>query len=169
MKEGGALHVRIKGRLQGIEPDLQDHAFTIHNGPADYRHGCSQLNGHFNPTNTPHGAPNDPPNKRHVGDLGNIYVRRFGYADIHTNDDLIQVGTGNQDYDIVGKTLAVHILPDNFGRVDNLTKAIPAIDNGAIIACGNIELTPAGSSAQNLQFSFLLTLMVVSFVFYCKF
>jgi len=65
---------------------------------------------HWNPTNTVHGIP--PFSPRHVGDMGNVY----SYANDSTawysyqNNDILTLTGPNS---IVGRTLTIHVDPDN--------------------------------------------------------
>ena len=85
--------------------------------------------GHFNPMNTPHGAPSDASGNRHVGDLGNVTADDQGMVNAEMLDSVIALDGSNS---IVGKALMVHA-----GR-DDLTSQ-PSGDSGARIACGVIR------------------------------
>ena len=98
--------VQITGQVVGLTPGL--HGFHVH----EYG-DCSALDagsagGHFNPTNMPHGGPDDK--KRHVGDLGNIKADAKGRATINMQDKVIQL---RGPYSIVGRSLIVHAKADD--------------------------------------------------------
>lgn len=91
---------------------------------------------HFNPNNSKHGGPNDPPSQRvritafingnhqlnllelinwnliykHVGDLGNITADENGRATFRLMDTLLKV------HDIIGRALVVTERADDLGR-----------------------------------------------------
>lgn len=60
----------------------------------DLSSGCLSTGGHFNPFGRDHGAPFDPPTKRHVGDLGNIKTNKEGKVVLYLEDKIISlIGT----------------------------------------------------------------------------
>ena len=61
--------VIIDVNLSGLAPG--NHGIHIHEA-GNLLDGCKSCCAHFNPDNTTHGGPNDLPNQRHAGDLGNI-------------------------------------------------------------------------------------------------
>jgi len=65
--------------------------------------------GHWNPNAAPHGIP--PYTPRHVGDMGNIYsYDNNGTAWYYHSNDLLPLSGPSS---IIGRTLTVHISPDD--------------------------------------------------------
>ncbi|MDQ3694402.1 MAG: superoxide dismutase family protein, partial [Chloroflexota bacterium] len=90
--------------------------------------------GHFNPTGTQHGDPDDP--NAHAGDLGNITP---GEELTRTTDRFIVSAGPNSLRDIDGSALLIH------AQADDLTTD-PAGNSGGRIACGVIA-SPMGTPA----------------------
>ena len=67
------------------------HATPASSASGDLSNGCISAGPHFNPFEVTHGAPSDPPQKRHVGDLGNIKTSSQGIASISLEDPLISL------------------------------------------------------------------------------
>ncbi|CAF5049362.1 unnamed protein product, partial [Rotaria sp. Silwood1] len=66
--------VRVTGTLTNLEPNTRYHGFHVHMfALPDGIWDCSQAGAHWNPYETTHGGRNDPTERRHVGDLGNIW------------------------------------------------------------------------------------------------
>lgn len=119
-------NVIIAAHVTGLPPGK--HGFHIHeNGDCTAPDGTS-AGGHFNPGGTPHGAPSNPPDKRHVGDLGNITADASGTAHHEAKDPVISL---EGPASIRGKALIVH------AGEDDLTSQ-PTGAAGARIACGVI-------------------------------
>ncbi|XP_045782897.1 titin-like [Maniola jurtina] len=116
------------GSVHGLTPGL--HGLHVrHTG--DLSMGCESLGEHYNPYNSPHGGPNDPVDKRHAGDLGNIIADEEGRATFRIVDDLLQI------HEIVGRSIAVTERRDDLGRGSSLTSKIDG-DSGMPVACGII-------------------------------
>lgn len=101
-------------------PDDNFHGFHIHEGAnctGTMNDSFANAGSHYNPTNMPH--PN------HVGDLPPV---------LSSNGVVFSVFYTNRFFpeDIIGKTIIVHELPDDF-----ITQ--PSGDAGAMIACGEIK------------------------------
>jgi Cu-Zn family superoxide dismutase len=119
--------VRIVAELEGLEPGR--HGFHIHaKGDCSAADGTS-AGGHFNPHGTAHGAPDNPPGERHVGDLGNLEAAEDGTAHYQRSDRSIALDGPDS---ILGKAVIVHAL------ADDLTSQ-PTGNAGARLACGVIR------------------------------
>ncbi|MEZ4599680.1 MAG: superoxide dismutase family protein [Syntrophotaleaceae bacterium] len=123
-RDGG---IRVTADLTGLEPGR--HGFHIHEFGDCSAPDASSAGDHYNPTGTPHGAPTDPPEKRHVGDLGNLEADAEGKAHLEMVDPVIALDGENS---IVGKAVVIHAQPDD------LTSQ-PAGNAGPRVACGVIE------------------------------
>lgn len=119
--------VRVTAELKGLPPGL--HGFHIHEyGDCSAADGTS-AGGHFNPAGTMHGAPDNPADRRHVGDLGNLQAREDGTAHYDREDAVISLEGPDS---IVGKAVIVH------ARADDLTSQ-PTGAAGPRLACGVIR------------------------------
>lgn len=114
--------VRVEGTIRGLSDGK--HGFHVHAGST-----CTNRGGHFNPTNTPHGSPDEPSTQRHVGDLGNL-VSEDDTARYERVDRVIPL-SGPQS--IVGHALVVHQGEDEYIPQ-------PSGNSGTEIGCGVIEL-----------------------------
>lgn len=135
--EGNAVHgsirfskvengVRVEGHLEGVPPGM--HGFHIHQfGDCSSGDGKS-AGGHFNPTNTAHGAPSDE--IRHVGDLGNISANSDGVAHFDFVDTRISL---SGEANILGRGVILHEV------ADDLTSQ-PTGAAGSRLACGVIGI-----------------------------
>lgn len=123
--------------VRGLDPGA--HGFHVHEGtscgPADIDDdGTAEpggaAGGHFNPENTPHGAPTDPRAQRHAGDLGNVMAGDGRSAVGSMSDEVLSFDgvTG-----VVGHAMMIH------GGRDDL-ESQPSGAAGARVACGVIEL-----------------------------
>lgn len=121
--------VRVVADLEGL--GAETHGFHVHEFGDCSAPDASSAGDHFNPQNTPHGAPDAPAAERHAGDLGNIEAGADGTARYDRTDTVLSLGGANS---IVGKAVVVHA-----GR-DDLTSQ-PSGDAGDRLACGVIEAT----------------------------
>jgi len=124
-QEAGGVHVvaRVQGAPAGT------HGFHVHavgtcEGP-DFK----TAGDHFNPTNTPHGAPDAA--QHHAGDFGNIEVASDGTGNLDLTTTMLSVGDGGAN-DVVGKAVILHA-----GKDDLTTQ--PSGNAGARIACGVVQ------------------------------
>ena len=129
--------VMVMVSLDGLDEGA--HGFHVHeNGscePGDSdEDGADEpggaAGGHFNPTDTPHGAQDDPAAERHVGDLGNVEADADGSVSTEFSDDIIAMDGENS---IIGLALIVHSGEDDFTTQ-------PSGDSGSRVACGIIEM-----------------------------
>lgn len=120
--------VMIVGDLKGLEPGK--HGFHVHETGDCSAPDASSAGGHFNPAGTPHGAPDNPPTQRHVGDLGNLEAGPDGMAHYERMDKVISLGGPDS---IVGRAVIVH------GGADDLTSQ-PSGNAGPRVACGVIRI-----------------------------
>lgn len=127
---GGALQVTYV--LDGMP--LGEHGIHIHeNGSCeDGEDGTpgGAAGGHFNPDSSLHGASDQLPPARHVGDLGNIIINNEETAFGSFPDRIARLDGANS---IVGRAVVIHAGPDDF-----VTQ--PSGNSGPRIACGVIEV-----------------------------
>jgi Cu-Zn family superoxide dismutase len=117
--------VEITGEVSGLTPGL--HGFHIHEfGDLTDTDMGKHAGGHFNPTNMPHGGPNDE--KRHAGDLGNLEAGQDGKAVVKMLDGVILL---NGPPSILGRGIIVHADPDDL-------KTQPTGNAGGRVAVGVI-------------------------------
>ena len=120
-------HTHIIGFIGHLTPGL--HGLHVHEVGDCSTPDASSAGEHFSAQpGHPHGAPSDPPNQRHAGDLGNIEADANGVAEIAIeNSELILSGKSGA----LGRALVVHALPDDL-------ESQPAGNSGDRIACGVI-------------------------------
>ncbi|MEX0703009.1 MAG: superoxide dismutase family protein [Planctomycetales bacterium] len=100
--------VAITGTISGLSPGK--HGFHVHEfGDLTDGGAGKSAGGHFNPTNKPHGRPEDA--ERHVGDLGNVVADESGQATINLRDRVIRL---DGPHSIIGRGLVVHVGEDKF-------------------------------------------------------
>ena len=125
ISQNGGL--RVVADIEGLTPGK--HGFHIHQTGDCSAPDASSAGGHFNPGNTPHGAPESPPAKRHAGDLGNLEANAEGKAHYEMVDPVLSLGGPNS---IVGKSVIVHAQPDDLSTQ-------PTGNAGPRQACGVIR------------------------------
>ncbi|KAK0219248.1 superoxide dismutase [Armillaria fumosa] len=130
--------VQIRGRIQGLDPSAL-RGFHVHEF-GNLTDGCTSAGAHYNPFNTPHGAPTDSVQSRHVGDLGNIQSDGSGVAVLDFRDGIIKL---DGPLSIVGRSVVVHTGTDDLGR-GGTPLSLTTGNAGARAACGVIELTRNG-------------------------
>jgi Cu-Zn family superoxide dismutase len=116
--------VKIVADVSGLTPGL--HGFHVHEFGDCSASDAASAGGHFNPTQTHHGAPDMP--FRHVGDLGNLVADASGKAHYERVDTMIALDGGNS---VIGHAMIVH------ENVDDL-KTQPTGNAGGRVACGVI-------------------------------
>jgi len=118
--------VHIISKLQGLPPGR--HGFHLHQHGNCGDNGMA-AGGHYNPTGTPHGSPDNDVSHRHVGDLGNLEANHKGDAHDNRFDNVIKL-SGPQS--VIGLSVIIHANPDDF-----VTQ--PTGNAGARIGCGVIK------------------------------
>lgn len=118
--------IRVVADLTGLTPG--EHGFHVHETGDCSAPDATSAGGHFNPSNMPHGAPDDA--ERHEGDLGNITADSAGKAHYDRVDKVLSFEGPDS---IVGRAVIVHT------GVDDL-KSQPSGDAGGRGACGVIEM-----------------------------
>ncbi|KAF9417229.1 hypothetical protein HW555_005631 [Spodoptera exigua] len=124
--EEGALVA--DGSIDGLPAGM--HGVHVHTA-GDLSQGCKSIGEHYNPCGAPHGAPEDPMDRRHAGDLGNIVADETGRATFRIVDNVLKV------WDIIGRSVAVTERKDDLGRGSSPSSKIDG-DSGTPIACGII-------------------------------
>lgn len=119
--------IRVTAQIQGLPPGR--HGIHVHEKGDCSAPDASSAGGHYNPDGTPHGAPGNPPDQRHAGDLGNLESGENGTAKYERVDTIIQLSGENS---IVGKAVVIHAGEDDF-------QSQPSGDAGPRMACGVIE------------------------------
>lgn len=120
--------VRVQGRLEGLEPGL--HGFHVHeNSSCAMQDGtpAGAAGGHYNPDDSPHGAPDDANGERHIGDFGNVRAQSNGVATFSFSYQRDEEDFG----DLENKAVLVHS-----GRDD--LRSQPSGDAGARVGCGQM-------------------------------
>lgn len=118
--------VQMTGEVNGLAPG--EHGFHIHQNP-DCGDGGQAAGGHWNPQDTPHGAPDAPSSERHAGDFGNITAGDDSTATIDVSYARSELSLPD---DLFGHALLVH------GGEDDLTSQ-PSGAAGDRMGCGVIE------------------------------
>lgn len=133
--------VRVECRLSGFKNKNTLRGFHIHES-GDLRFsdatGCC---AHFNPTGEAHGGrtgrfgPFEVVNtKRHVGDLGNIYVDGSGYSTTTFTDSMIAL---RGSHNIIGRSVVIHEHEDDLGKTNHPLSSTTG-NSGARVAAGVI-------------------------------
>lgn len=111
-------YVLIVADIKGLPPSQSGFfGFHIHEGNSCTGENFADTLSHYNPKNTPHPS--------HAGDLPSL-LKCNGGAYLSVKTDRFNVS------DIIGKTVVIHSLPDDF-------TSQPAGNAGTKIACGIIE------------------------------
>jgi len=122
----------LKGKLSGLKAGL--HGFHVH-ALGDLSDGCKSAGPHFNPAGVVHGGPKDA--VRHVGDLGNVEVKKDGEdVSIDISDHLISlIG----QHSVIGRSLIIHEGEDDLGKGDS-EESKKTGNAGGRLACGVIGI-----------------------------
>ena len=117
--------VKITAEVSGLAPGK--HGFHIHETGDCSSPDASSAEGHLNPGNTQHGAPDSP--THHAGDLGNIEADAEGNVSFQMTVDYFTLTEGPNS--ILGTAVVVERDEDNFE---------PSRSDGVRLACGVIEM-----------------------------
>ncbi|XP_077976877.1 superoxide dismutase [Cu-Zn]-like [Glandiceps talaboti] len=131
-QEGVGAPVKVTGTVEPLDAGL--HGFHIHEF-GDNTNGCISAGSHFNPHGRTHGGPEDEPEKRHVGDLGNIEAAD-GKSNVNITDSMISL-TG--EHSIIGRSLVVHDKRDDLGKGGD-EESLKTGNAGPRLACGVIGI-----------------------------
>jgi len=105
-------NVTVKISLTGLDPaGSKEHGFHVHAVSA-LTNLCVDAGPHLNLDSTLHGAPYDPEDMRHTGDLGNIEMDANGNVNMVINDWLISLSGPRS---VIGKPIVIHELMDDLG------------------------------------------------------
>ncbi|HEY0156630.1 MAG TPA: superoxide dismutase family protein [Thermoanaerobaculia bacterium] len=126
LQQLGDGSVEVTANLRAVPPGV--HGFHIHE-KGDCGDNGNAAGGHYNPLNTPHGAPNTDPH--HAGDFGNVTADENGNVNHRFTTRSITVADGPAT--AVGHAIILHANPDD------LTTQ-PTGNAGARIACGVVTL-----------------------------
>lgn len=125
-------NVRVVGYLRNLPRG--NHGMHIHEF-GDVTNGCTSAGEHFNPHHRNHGGPNDA--ERHVGDLGNVYS--CGSGTVAIIDMVDNVITLFGPHNVLGRSLVVHAMEDDYGKGDNDLSKVTG-NSGSRLGCGVIGL-----------------------------
>ena len=120
--------VQITGTLRGVPPG--EHGFHVHANP-DCGNAGQAAGGHWNPDDTPHGAPDDAPSNRHAGDFGNVTASSDSTVTLDLEYSRSELGSLPGDF-------AQHAVMVHAGE-DDLTSQ-PSGDAGDRIGCGVTQM-----------------------------
>lgn len=129
--------VRIVGRITGLTPG--NHGFHVHQFGDVFTNGCDSTGPHYNPRQALHGSPQDEPNQRHAGDLGNIVANNDGVAIVNLVDRVVSLSGPDS---ILGRAFVVHAAEDDLGRLKDNEGSTKTGNAGARLACGIIAIVP---------------------------
>jgi Cu-Zn family superoxide dismutase len=124
-------------RLRGFPKDGL-FGFHIHRY-GDLSEGCSSMCEHFDAgRGAPHGGPDDPSGQRHLGDLGNIRVRK-GVCRATLTDPMLSLYGLAGKRSIIGRGVVVHERRDDLGQGGD-AESLKTGNAGKRVACGVIAL-----------------------------
>lgn len=130
-RQGERVH--ITGTVTGLTEGL--HGFHIHETGDCSAPDATSAGGHFAPEGHPHGSPDDPEQRHHSGDFGNIDADAQGVARVDLWSSLPLLTMGPQY--VVGRAFIVHAGKDDL-------RSQPSGDAGGRVACGVIRQGPSG-------------------------
>ena len=124
--------------ISGLTPG-SIHGMHIH-GSAVTGQNCTLASSHWNPMNATHGAPQNPVDKRHYGDLGNFQANAQGIVSRVFTDHILSF-TGSFP---ISNNLALvfHEKQDylGLGQGDKAAESSKTGNCGSRLACGNFVL-----------------------------
>ena len=120
--------VSLEGKFIDLDPGT--HAIHIHEKADCSSPDGKSAGGHWNPTFESHGKWGDE-NGYHKGDIGNVEADENGFAKIKMQTDEWCIGCGDENRDILGKSIIVHQGVDDF-------VSQPSGNAGARVSCGGI-------------------------------
>ena len=120
--------VRMEAKFSGLKPGT--HAIHLHeNSDCSSADGMS-TGGHWNPTKERHGKWGDAEGY-HKGDIGNFEADSDGKGGITFETDEWCIGCGDENKDILGRSVIVHEGKDDF-------VSQPTGDAGGRVSCGGV-------------------------------
>ena len=122
--EGG---VEIVADIARVSPGL--HGIHLHEKGDCSAADFTSTGGHFNPTDAPHGSPEDA--VRHAGDFGNIEIGEDGVGRLVLMSDMLTVAEGPNT--VVGRAVILHEGEDDL-------ESQPTGAAGGRLACGIVRL-----------------------------
>lgn len=120
--------VKMEAKFSGLTPGM--HAIHLHESADCSSADGTSAGGHWNPTHQPHGKWGDAKGY-HKGDIGNFEADANGDGRISMETDEWCIGCGDENKDIMGKSIIVHVGKDDFTTQ-------PTGDAGGRISCGGI-------------------------------
>lgn len=120
--------VSLEAKFSGLKPGT--HAIHLHEKADCSAADATSAGGHWNPTHSKHGKWGDAEGY-HKGDIGNFEVADDGTGNITMQTGEWCIGCGDENKDILGKSVIVHDGVDDF-----VTQ--PTGDAGGRISCGGI-------------------------------
>jgi Cu-Zn family superoxide dismutase len=120
--------VKMEAKIIGLKPGT--HAIHLHEKADCSTEDATSAGGHWNPTMQPHGKWGDAAGY-HKGDIGNFEVGDDGVGKISMETNEWCIGCGDENKDIIGKSVIVHAGKDDF-------KTQPTGDAGGRVSCGGI-------------------------------
>jgi Cu-Zn family superoxide dismutase len=119
--------VEVVADIARVSPGL--HGIHLHEMGDCSAEDFTSTGGHFNPTDAPHGGPNDA--VRHAGDFGNIEVGADGTGRLRLITDMLTVADGPNT--VVGRAVILHEGEDDL-------ESQPTGAAGGRLACGVVRL-----------------------------
>ena len=122
--EGG---VEVVADIARVSPGL--HGIHLHEKGDCSAEDFTSTGGHFNPTDAPHGGPDDA--VRHAGDFGNIEIGEDGVGRLRLVTDMLTVADGPNT--VVGRAVILHEGEDDL-------ESQPTGAAGGRLACAIVRL-----------------------------
>lgn len=120
--------VKLEAKFGGLKPGT--HAIHLHEKADCSAADGTSAGGHWNPTHQKHGKWGDA-DGYHKGDIGNLEANADGNASISMETDEWCIGCGDENKDILGKSIIIHEVADDF-------KTQPTGNAGGRVACGGV-------------------------------